>query len=168
MQQILHQPKGAQQAADHPAQYDPEQHQQAQHIEGELMLQAAQRRLEGANRAGPQCAGAGVAVQDGDADGLCAAGENPSPLKADQIPVHQDSGDELYRPLEGNAPLYPIPMHSRHIFTAFCMTARCSRWKRPVAIRATATASRLYRTNRMDLLRKADLRLSAGFQGLVY
>ena len=38
VQQVLHQPEGAQQAADRPAQDHPEEHEGPQHIEGNVML----------------------------------------------------------------------------------------------------------------------------------
>ncbi len=131
------------------------------------MLHPAKRRLQGANRAGPQGAGAGIAVEYRDTDRLGAAGENPSLLEPNQIPIYQNGGDDLHNPLEGNPPFHPIPIHSRHILTAFCMTSRCSCRASPMAIRRTDAPSRPYRRIRTALLRKADLILSSSRQHLI-
>ena len=126
MEQVLDQPEGAEQSAHRPPQKDAEQHQQAQYVEGEVVLHPAHRRLERADGAGPQRPGAGVAVEDGDTDRLGPAGEDSSLLKARYIAVDQRGGDQLNRSLAREGPFYPIPTHSRHILTAFPKTSRCS------------------------------------------
>ena len=61
MKQVLHQPEGAQEAADGPTQDHAEEHKHPQHVEGNVML-GTQSGLQGPDGAGPQSSGAGVAV----------------------------------------------------------------------------------------------------------
>ena len=63
VQQVLHQPKGAQPPADKPPQHRAKQHQKAQHIAGKAELAAVQHRLQRTDRAGAQRPRAGVAVK---------------------------------------------------------------------------------------------------------
>ena len=74
------------------AQHHPEEHQQTQDVKGKVPPYPAHRCLQGADGTGPQRAGAGVAVENGDADPLCAAGEDFPLLKAQRISIQQNGG----------------------------------------------------------------------------
>lgn len=88
--------------------------------------------LQGADRAGTKRSGAGVTVQHRKADHLARSREDLTSRKARCIAVHKccrcqlDQQTEPFMQPGSVFGLYPIPMHSRHILTAFANTSRCS------------------------------------------
>lgn len=97
MQQVLHQPKGAQPAADKAPQQTAEEEEEAKGGEGNLEAPLIQQGLESPDGAGGDCPRTGVAVQAGDTGVFQPAPVNFPAEKAVQIPVGHDGKQQLYR-----------------------------------------------------------------------
>lgn len=132
MQKVLNQTKGTQETADQPSQNRSEKHQGSENVKGKIVLRTAQYRLQRANGAGTQRSGAGIAVQHRNTDQLGISGKDPALGKPYDIAVKKRGGSypedkaESFVVFFFFGRLQPIPMHSRHIFTAFLKTSPCS------------------------------------------
>ena len=96
VQQLLDQPQGAEPAADRPAEDHAEEGQDAQDVPRRGMPGGVQRVLQGTQGAAGDGAGAGIAVEPGDADGFQIAGIDMPVDIAFEIRVVQQGGVELY------------------------------------------------------------------------
>ena len=67
MQQLLNPTKRAEPPAYETAEQDAREHKEAQDVHGYVIACAPLCRLHGADGAGPQCSGTGIAVEAGDA-----------------------------------------------------------------------------------------------------
>ena len=98
MEKLLDQAQRAQPAADRPPQDHAEEHDDAQHIPARPMPGGGQRVLYGAQRAGTHRAGAGIAVEAGNAGVLRVAGVDSSINEALDIGVVQQGRIQLDEP----------------------------------------------------------------------
>ena len=98
MEQLLDQPQRAQPAADRPPQDHAEEHDDAQHVPARPMPGGGQRVLNGAQRAGTHRAGAGIAVETGNAGVLRVSGVDSSINKALDVGIVQKRRIQLDEP----------------------------------------------------------------------
>ena len=96
MQKVLHQPEGAQPAADEAPQQASEHKEKAQGGEGYLKAPLIQQRLQGPDGAGGHGPGAGVAIQPRNADVFETAPINLPVEKSVHISVCHNGKQKLY------------------------------------------------------------------------
>ena len=89
MEQILNQSEGAKETADDPAKDRAEQKQESHGVTGKFVIPVSQCGLQSAQGTGAQRAGAGVAVEAGDAEVFQAAAVELPLQKAGSIAVGQ-------------------------------------------------------------------------------
>ena len=95
MEQLLKEAKGAQKAADGPAQQSAEENEKAQDIIREPELEPRQKALQASNGAGTHGAGTGIAVKPWDAYIFPGALINFSGKEAFQIGIVKEGGNRL-------------------------------------------------------------------------
>ena len=116
VQQLLNQPQGAEPAADRAPEDQPVEHENAEDVEADLLVRRADGVLERAQRAGSDRAGAGIAVEAGDAESLrCGrfALVDLALEKALEMGVIKQGAIELYKPSLGRT--VGLPPGSFHI-----------------------------------------------------
>ena len=96
MQKVLHQPEGAQPAADEAPQQASEHKEKAQGGEGYLKAPLIQQRLQGPDGAGGHGPGAGVAIQPRNAGVFQATLVDFPVQEAVQVSVGHDGEQQLY------------------------------------------------------------------------
>ena len=95
VEQILYQTERTEPSADEATENRAEQHQKSDDIKGKPIVPAGEDCLQGADRTGAEGAGAGVAVQSGDAKCLRGSGIDPSGGEAVQISVCDCQEEQL-------------------------------------------------------------------------
>ena len=95
VEQILYQTERTEPSADEATENRAEQHQKSDDIKGKPIVPAGEDCLQGADRTGAEGAGAGIAVQSGDAKCLRGSGIDPSGGEAVQISVCDCQEEQL-------------------------------------------------------------------------
>ena len=115
MQQLLHQTKGTQPAADHSSEQKAVQQQYATHIE-QCTAVSTERALEGSQGTCAHSTGAGITVDTGGAELLGAALVDIACYEAPEIGVKQQRKIQLHQLPLGGKPFFDFRDHSIHIF----------------------------------------------------
>ena len=106
VQQFLDQPQRAEPPADRAAENQPVEHENAEDVETDLFTRCADRVLQRAQRAGPDSAGAGIAVEARHADALRGRGFaliDFALKEALEVGIIQQRTIELHKPSLGRA-----------------------------------------------------------------
>lgn len=123
VEQILYQTERTEPSADEATENRAEQHQKSDDIKGKPIVPAGEDCLQGADRTGAEGAGAGVAVQSGDAKCLRGSGIDPSGGEAVQISVCDCQEEQLNdQPRTFDDFLKKVCFHRYILLSVFCFS----------------------------------------------
>ena len=145
VQEVLDKPKGTQEAAHEPAKHHAKEHQQSHHIERRAPGTSAKHRLQGAHGARRNRAGARIAVEPRNADGLRGSAKDLAGSESLHIAVGNTGNQRLDQQPTTTVRLHAIPMHSKHTRIPFAKTTWSPPLRTPYTMAASANASKARR-----------------------